>query len=162
MLGKPELLGDLRAVPWLMELTSQSLEQLARIAFIRTLDSGEILFREGEREDNLYIIMEGELALESYVPSRGNLHIFTAGALDVLGWSSLTPIVRQRVATATTCSRVRLLGFNSKELEAYCQTDHSAGYIIMRRLANVVATHLLTTRLQLYDLIVKLEISQVE
>jgi hypothetical protein len=39
------------------------------------------------------------------------------------------------------------LAFNSKLLQQLCDEDHELGYVIMRRLANVVANRLLTTRL---------------
>jgi hypothetical protein len=33
-----------------------------------------------------------------------------------------------------------------------CETDHDLGYVVMRRLANVIAGRLLVTRLQLLDM----------
>ena len=37
-----------------------------------------------------------------------------------------------------------------------CEEDNHIGFVIMRRLANVVATNMLTTKLQLLDLILQL------
>jgi hypothetical protein len=36
-----------------------------------------------------------------------------------------------------------------------CDEDHDLGYLIMKRLANVVASQYLVNRLVLYDLIIK-------
>jgi hypothetical protein len=79
--------------------------------------------------------------------------VYTAEALDIIGWSSMTPIVRQRTAAARVTQSCLLVGFNSKLLQQYCEEDHELGYIIMRRIANVVASRLLTTRLSLLEII---------
>jgi hypothetical protein len=42
--------------------------------------------------------------------------------------------------------------FNADELRKFCEEDHDFGYIFMRRMANVVASRLLTGRLQLLDM----------
>jgi hypothetical protein len=41
----------------------------------------------------------------------------------------------------------------AKALYALCEEDHDLGYLIMKRISNVVASRLLTTRLQLLDMI---------
>jgi hypothetical protein len=46
----------------------------------------------------------------------------------------------------------RLVAFDAGELRRLCDEDHSFGYYVMRRLANVVAGRLMTTRLQLLDM----------
>jgi CRP-like cAMP-binding protein len=79
--------------------------------------------------------------------------VYTAEILDILGWSSMTPIVRQRTASVRATKPCLLLGLNSKLLQQMCEEDHELGYTIMRRLANVVANRLLTTRLCLLDII---------
>jgi hypothetical protein len=38
------------------------------------------------------------------------------------------------------------------KLRQFCEEDHELGYIVMRRMANVVASRLLMTRLQLLDM----------
>jgi CRP-like cAMP-binding protein len=113
------------------------------------------LFREGDREDFMYIILEGQITLEILVPSHGNLFLYTGNPLDILGWSSMTPVVRQRTATGHAVGPVRLLAFDSNALKRLCDEDTCLGYVIMRRMANVVASQLLVTQLVLYDLIMK-------
>lgn len=148
-----DLLQTLRHIPWFADLTLAQLQELASIASLHRIDAGEILFREGDREDSLYILLEGQIVLEIEVPTRGQVAVFTAEMMDILGWSSMTPIVRQRTAQARATQDSLLLGFNSKLLQQLCDEDHQIGYIIMRRLANVVANRLLTTRLCLLDII---------
>jgi CRP-like cAMP-binding protein len=148
-----DLTKTLRRIPWFVDLSQNQLECLSSIATLHELDAGDVLFQEGDREDFLYILLEGQVLLEVEVPTRGKVQMYTAEVLDILGWSSMTPVMRQRTATAQAERRCLLLGFNSKFLQQLCEEDHDLGYIIMRRLANVVANRMMTTRLCLLDMI---------
>lgn len=148
-----DLSKTLRRIPWFAELSQTQLDNLANIATLHEVDAGDVLFHEGDREDYLYILLEGQIVLEIEVPTRGYEPIFTAETLDIIGWSSMTPIVRQRTASARASQRSLLLGFNSKLLQQLCDDDHEFGYVITRRLSNVVAQRLLTMRLSLLEMI---------
>lgn len=145
------LIPTLRHLPWFTSLGSSQIDQLARIATLRRLDSGDYLFHEGDRDDSLYILLEGQVAFEMEVPTRGQMVYFVAEILDILGWSSMTPVVRQRIASAHATQTSLLVGFNSKLLQQLCEDDHEIGYAVYRRLANVVANRLLNMRLCLMD-----------
>jgi len=148
-----DLSKTLRRIPWFADLTQTQLDSLANIATLHEIEIGEILFHEGDREDYLYLLLEGQIVLEVEVPTRGCIPVYTAEILDIIGWSSMTPVVRQRTASARATQSCLLLGFNSKLLQQLCDDDHELGYIVMRRLANVVANRLLTTRLCLLEMI---------
>jgi len=150
----PELISKtLQRIPWFIDLTPVQLESLAQIASLRHLDPGEVLFNEGDSEDGLYIMLEGLVQIEAHVPGHGVLKLHSAEPLDIIGWSALTPVVRQRTATARAEGKSRLVCFNSQILYQLCEDDTSLGYIIMRRIANVAATRLLVTRLRLFEII---------
>jgi CRP/FNR family transcriptional regulator, cyclic AMP receptor protein len=154
MLYQADLMSILQTIPWFLELKGDSLQRLVAIAELRQVGVDCDLFREGEKVDFLYVILEGQIAIEIFVPSRGRVRIFTAEPLDVIGWSSLTPVVRQRTASARALKPSRVLAFHAGALRRLCDEDHDLGYVIMRRIANVTASRLLTTRLQLLDIIV--------
>jgi len=146
---------SLKNIPWFFELKPTSFERLESIADLIDLPAGQILFSEGERAVDFYIILSGQIAIESQVPCHGIVCTFTAGALDVIGWSCLTAFTRQRTSSARAITDCRLIAMNGEALRAMCDEDHDLGYIIMRRLANIIASYMLTTRLHLYDLIVQ-------
>lgn len=154
MLNPVDFLKVLQSIPWFLELKPDSMERLAAIAQICQLAPEETLFQEGDRVNYLYVLLDGEILLTNRVPTHGTLSIYTAQPLDVIGWSSLTPIVRQRTVSAHAVSASNLLAFDGESLRKLCEEDHDLGFVIMRRLANVVASRLLITRLQLLDLIV--------
>lgn len=140
-------------IPWFSELTPLQVERLALISSIRELQSGEELFREGDRADYLYIILSGELILENFIPSVGKHEMTRAEPLDVVGWSSLTPVIRQRASTIRAAETTTLLAIEGDRLAKLCEEDHDLGYFIMRRVANIVASQFLSTQLRLYDMI---------
>jgi CRP/FNR family transcriptional regulator, cyclic AMP receptor protein len=146
-------IDEILNIPWFNELTPVQAERLARIATVRDCQPGVELYREGDRIDNLYVILTGEVMLESYIPSLGKHPLGRGEALDVLGWSCLTPVVRQHTSTARVCLPSRLMVFSGEALNQLIEEDHDLGLTIMRRIANIVATQYLSTRLYLYDII---------
>ncbi|HVP20682.1 MAG TPA: cyclic nucleotide-binding domain-containing protein [Anaerolineaceae bacterium] len=156
MASRADLIEAIQNIPWFVDLTPTQVERLVGIANIRQVAEGELLFREGDREDLMYIILEGQVKLDSYVPSYGPLFVYTADPLDILGWSSMTPVVRQRTASGRALACVKLLTFDSEALRRLCEEDHDLGYLIMKRLSNLVASQYLVNRLALYDLIMRM------
>jgi CRP/FNR family transcriptional regulator, cyclic AMP receptor protein len=144
----------LQHLPWFTGMNPAQLDQLARIATVYNFEPGDLLFCEGDRDDSLYVLLEGQVAMEIEVPTRGQTAYYTAEMLDIIGWSSMTPIVRQRIARARATQASLVIGFNSKLLQQLCDDDHEIGYVVFRRLANVVANRLLTMRLCLMEMIV--------
>jgi CRP-like cAMP-binding protein len=152
MYYQADLLASLRSIPWFVELTSPQLKKLAGIASLCQVKANEYLFLEGGKEDYLYVVLEGQMAVEIHVPTRGCVRIFTAEPLDIVGWSSMTPVVRQRTASARALLPTRLVSLHSESLHKLSDEDHDLGYMIMKRVANVAASRLLTTRLQLLEM----------
>lgn len=150
--SKPELIGELQAIPWFQELSSDHFDTLVEIAKLVEVDTGEELYREGDRQDYVYIVLAGRIASDINVPGRGRCRIYTSEPMDVVGWSGITPVLRQRTASAIAMMPSRLAAFDAVVLRRACEADHDLGYVVMRRLANVVAARLLVTRLQLVDM----------
>lgn len=156
------LLDTLKSIPWFSPLNSKQLERLASISSIQEVSAGTAIFHEGDRVDNVYIILDGQVAVDSVVPGHDTVRVYQAEPLDIVGWSKMTPVIRQRVATTTALKLTHLLVINGDELTGLCEEDSHIGYIVMRRLANVVATNMLTTKLQLLDLIIQLSSDKSE
>ncbi|MFZ2095241.1 MAG: Crp/Fnr family transcriptional regulator [Anaerolineales bacterium] len=152
MKSEQELVSALQAIPWFQVMDGNHFNKLVSIAKIFTFEPGQVIFREGDKEDYLYVVIEGRIAIDISVPGRGRMRILTADAMEVVGWSSVTPVVRQRTAGARAVLPSRLVAFDAIELRKLCDEDHDLGYFVMRRLANVVASRLMTTRLQLLDI----------
>jgi CRP-like cAMP-binding protein len=149
---KVETIKELEKLPWFKEISSDHLQRIAEISHLRHVRAGEVLFREGDNEDYLYIVVEGRVALDIFIPHRGRVRIYTVEPQDVFGWSSVTPVIRRRTAGAVAVVDGLVIAIHSEKLRAACDEDHDLGYIVMRRLTNIVASRLLVTRLQLIDM----------
>lgn len=149
---KAETIKELETIPWFKEISRDHLQKIADIAHLRHVRAGEVLFREGDNEDYLYIVVEGRVALDIFIPHRGRVRIYTVEPQDVFGWSSVTPVIRKRTAGAVAVVDGMVIAIHSEKLRVACDEDHDLGYIVMRRLMNIVASRLLVTRLQLIDM----------
>ena len=149
------LLDALKSIPWFLDFNSKQMDRIAGISSIMDVNAGETIFCEGDRVDNMYIILDGQVEVAMTVPGLGEHRIYVAEALDIIGWSKMTPVVRQRVASTIALCDVTLLEIKGDQLLALCDEDHLVGYIVFRRIANVVATNLLTTKLQLMEMILQ-------
>jgi CRP-like cAMP-binding protein len=152
MTEQQELIGALQSISWFEVMSAEHFNKMVGISKIVKFEAGQSIFHEGDKEDYLYIVLEGRIAIEISIPGRGRIRILTADPMEVVGWSSVTPIVRQRTAGARAVFPSRMLAIDAANLRKLCDEDHSLGYYVMRRLANVVAGRLLTTRLQLLDM----------
>ncbi len=115
------------------------------------MEGGEYLFHQGDKEDYLYILLEGQVAIEVDTPTGERVVLYQAEPVDILGWSSVTPVIRERTASAHALVPSKLLALDAIKLRQLCDEDHQLGYVIMRRLANVIATRLQVTRMELIE-----------
>ncbi len=152
MTPEQELISALQTIPWFQELNPEYFEKLAEISSVIEVDAGEDLFHQGDKQDFLYIILKGRVAIEIAIPGKGRTRIYTAEPTEMLGWSSVTPVVHQRTSSAVTVLPSILIRMSASELQNLCEQNHSLGYLVMRRIANVAASRLLVTRLQLLDI----------
>lgn len=146
-----KLINALQSVPLFQQISEEHFEKILEITSLVEVDAKQELFREGDPEDFLYVVIQGRVAIEMFVPSRGRTRIHTAEPMDEIGWSSVTPVVRRRTAGARAVLPSCLLKIDAVKLRQICDEDCSLGYLIMRRMCNVIASRLLTTRLQLLD-----------
>lgn len=132
------------------ELSLEDLQKVAKLATIERHSAGTILFREGAISDRLFLIGEGNVALDMHVPRRGKIRILTIGPGELLGWSAL--LTDQRMtAMATVVEDATLIAIPGQQLQALCDADRDVGYAVMQRMAVALAHRLLATRLQLLD-----------
>jgi CRP/FNR family cyclic AMP-dependent transcriptional regulator len=138
--------------PWFQSLEPHHLNKLIEIAALLQWSEGEILFTEGDDVDHLYLLVEGRIAIEIYIPDKGRRTILTVGPNDVFGWSSVTPFLRTRTASARASMPSKAVAFDSQALIQACEEDHDLGFHVYRRLSNIIAGRLSATRLQLIDM----------
>ncbi|MGD2078604.1 MAG: cyclic nucleotide-binding domain-containing protein [Chloroflexota bacterium] len=142
----------LRQNPWFHGLTPEHFQKLLAIADLSEWLEGKTIFAEGTQDPRLYLILEGRVAIEKYVPGRGRITLLTLGPNEIFGWSAVVPVIGTRTATARAVALTRAVTFDTVALEQVCDEDHDLGYLVYRRLTNVIAGRLSATRLQLLDM----------
>jgi CRP/FNR family transcriptional regulator, cyclic AMP receptor protein len=140
----------LKNIRFLQDIGDAHLRLVASVAEIKELAPSKIVFREGHKSTFIYLVIQGHVALEIGVPGRGAVRIYTVGAGELLGWSSLlgTDLM---TATARTMDACRLLALDARQTAALCVHEPAMGVEFMRRTALALAKRLEATRLQLLD-----------
>jgi CRP-like cAMP-binding protein len=145
------LLETLQDMDFGQNLKPEHLEKLAAMATEVEFPANATIFHEGELSDKVYLIVDGRVAVEIFVPSRGRVTILTLRNRQTLGWS---PIFENKPNTASGRAMVptKTLALNAKQLRTVCQEDHELGCALGWRVAETIAGRLKATRLQLLDI----------
>jgi CRP-like cAMP-binding protein len=150
-MDQSELRQTLRVLQFSARLSQPSAEKLAALMTACEFPAGAVLFEEGDDNPWLYLITEGEIALDMCVPARGCTRIMTLGRGDLLAWSALLGDGRM-TASAVALSPAKLLAASAAEVSALCTADAAFGCEVMRGVALALSKRLVATRLQLLDL----------
>ena len=70
-------------------LSPANLMKLVSIAEFIELQSGQYLFREGQENHKVFVLLEGQLDLTMTVPGRGPTRILTLGPGELVAWSAI-------------------------------------------------------------------------
>jgi CRP/FNR family transcriptional regulator, cyclic AMP receptor protein len=136
--------------PVFKDLDPEQLELIAGCATNTVFAAGDRLFREGDQADAFFLIRHGLVALDAYVPNRGQLTMETVGPGEIVGWSWLVPPYRWHF-TGRAVELVRAVQFDGACLRGKCDNDPVLGYDLVNRFAQVLVSRLQATRLQLMD-----------
>jgi CRP/FNR family transcriptional regulator, cyclic AMP receptor protein len=101
--------------------------------------------------NHFHIIRHGRVALQIFVPHRGEMTFQTLSDSDVLGWSWFVPPYRRHF-NAQALESTRALAFDAACLRKKCEEDHDLGYELMRRFVTVIVERLQTARIQMTDM----------
>ncbi len=148
----PELvLKTLQSFKLTEGLTMEQLETLSAISSEIVFSEGQTIFREADVGEFVYLIVEGQVALEIYIPSQGRITILTVGPGQLLGWSSLFPSTN-KTASGRAMTSTQAVAINAAQLREALEQDHDMGYLLLWRISEVISDRLKATRLQLLDI----------
>jgi CRP/FNR family transcriptional regulator, cyclic AMP receptor protein len=132
-------------------LSTEQIEKFVDASQLVELSVGELLFREGQIDNHLYVMMDGQVDLVMQVRHRGSQRILSLGSGDLVAWSALLG------SGVMTCSAIclrdaRLIAINAHTVLERMEQDSEFGYHFMRMVSFALAQRLTATRLQLLDL----------
>ena len=125
----------LRTVEILQGLTESELESIVWIFQEENLPEAMSLCEEGARADQLYILEQGSVWIDS--KKMGQLNVNTPG--KIVGWSFLVPPYRY-TASAQTTSPSRFLVIKSPDFYYLIHKEPKLGVKVMDNLAQIMAS----------------------
>lgn len=140
----------LREHPFFKDAPDLLFPVIAGCASNTLFSKDEFLFHEGEEAKKVYLIRDGSVSIEMYIPGRGHVPVDTVKADEVLGWSWLVPPYHWHF-NARAAETVRAIELDGECLRQKCEEDHEIGYQLLKRFSHVMSQRLQATRLQLMD-----------
>ncbi len=146
-----DLKNILAAHPFFQGLKEEYFTLIVGCASNVRVDADQMILREGEEANQFYLIRSGTVSIQVMTPNKGPVIIQTLHEGDILGWSWLVaPFTWHFDAKAVELTR--LIALDGKCLRTKCENDHSLGYELMKRFADIMTKRLESTRLQLLDI----------
>ena len=136
--------------PFFAGLSPEVIGFLTRCASEQQIQPGEVLFRQGERARQFYLIRNGRIVIEIPAITGPTLQVQSLGADQILGWSWLIPPYKwnfqARAEVPTT-----LLVFDGDAVRDHCEAESNFGYPLLKRFAALMAERLEVARQKLMD-----------
>ncbi len=136
--------------PFLAGMSPAQLSVLRGCASQRSYREAGFMTREGQPATELFLILEGQVAVETRVDKGGRLRLETLDGPEVLGWSWLVEPY-EWAFDSRALTPVQVVALNGACLRDFCRADHELGYELLMRVARVIEHRLQSTRLQLLD-----------
>ncbi len=134
-------------------LKLDELKDIAEIAKVEEFEQGESIFKEGDKAEKIYMVLEGRVAIEitAYPGKRVSVYTMTKGSF--FGYPSL--LRTRKFTTAARClDKVKVVVIVADELvDKIFKKDCRRGYLVMKKTAELIAQKLSDTRMQLLSLL---------
>ena len=134
--------------PFFHNMKREHIAVVATNAFEMEFKSGEFLIHEEEPANRFFLIERGKIAIEAHQHGPISVELEELGAGDVLGWSWLFPPFTWHLR-ARAIEPTKVIVLNAAHLLRVAENDHSFGYEIMKRVAQIIIHRLQAARRQL-------------
>ncbi|MFQ6090880.1 MAG: Crp/Fnr family transcriptional regulator, partial [Candidatus Bipolaricaulia bacterium] len=154
----------LQRVELFADLAEEELGEIAAVCRQEACEPGTLLFREGETAQDLFIVVDGQVALEMGVElwpgaplQQMRVEVATRG--EVIGWSALiSPHILTR--SARCIMQTKLIAVPGEELRRLLDRHPQVGYKVLDRIAHLVGSRLRDTRNKLTEFLRKEELAR--
>jgi len=116
-------------------LNSSTLEKLVSLAKRENHPAGATLYRPGDAAEDFYVLDSGRVEFQIGRDPAG----FMLKKGEVFGWAALLESHPQRIASARVLESATVLRINGKQALGVLESDAASGYVVMRRLAGLIA-----------------------
>ena len=136
--------------PFTADVSDEERQMLANLATIRVYEPDELLITEGRPATAFYLVVDGLVALELFVPGSGVRRLQTVEGGSAVGWSWMLAPYRWEF-DARALQQTNVIVMDADRLRALLDRECCLGLHVVRKLLGVVAERLKATRLQLLD-----------
>lgn len=134
--------GDgLPAVQFFSGLNGEEKGKVVALGRSKSFERDATICAEGEESKSLYVIEEGQAAVESAFGRAMRVPIVILSAGDAFGWSTLVPPYRL-TATVVSITRVKVLVIDREKLFGLMHSDPQLGVKIMQNISGAIARRL--------------------
>jgi CRP/FNR family cyclic AMP-dependent transcriptional regulator len=143
MITNPQQFGDesmsvvkvLQQVELFRGLSLEQLEQVGKIAQEEKFSLSDVICRQGDRADKLYIISSGQVEI-SVSHQNGHVEpVVYLGAGQVVGEMTLVDAGRRSASVIAVEEGTVVYSIPNEVFSHLCETDTAIGYLIMRNIA---------------------------
>ncbi|GAA2626215.1 Crp/Fnr family transcriptional regulator [Paractinoplanes durhamensis] len=143
---------DLLAVhDFVADLPGDWIHRLAACGHPVYYGAGHRLFREDGTADRFWLLHKGEVAIDFYVPGRGDIVIEKVGPRTLIGWSWLNVPYRWQFG-AVVAEDIRAVEFDAAAVRNLINEDPEFGRELTTRILRVTAERLQASRHRLVEL----------
>lgn len=133
-------------------LTEREQRFLSTMVYERVYDTGEPIFRQGDRGFGLYIIAKGTVAIRTQGEGSEQILVTKLTRGSFFGELSLLEMENLRSASAIALEKTVLIGFFKPDLKEILDRKPAMGVKILQQLALVLGTRLIETTGRLTEL----------
>ncbi len=128
---------DLKQFVMLSYLSDDMLKKLLSITEILLFDKNEMVFRQGEKAERLYLLKKGLILLEHRISDKITIALSSIKPRYSFGWSAM--LDEEYFSSDAICPEHCIVySFKASWLKEIMEADHSLGFIISQRLLYVV------------------------
>jgi CRP-like cAMP-binding protein len=132
--GSPErVVSFFRSIPLFSDLSPEQIVEVLRVCEIQTFRAGEILAREGDAADAMYIIERGEVAITKATLGGDDVRVAYLGDGSVVGEMALI-MGSPRTATVEAIAETRVYRVPGRDFDALRRQRSVAAYKILGKL----------------------------
>ena len=146
---------QLQDSPFFEAIESRHLDYLCTIAKRKTFTQGELLVKQDDPAEWLYLLCGGRIKLfflkKSAENQTGENQVLIRNISDpgsVIGWSAMVEPYHYR-DSAEASMETEVLGFERETLEAYAKENSDFGIVLMERILWLLGNRLRETRIRL-------------
>ena len=123
-------------------IAAGTIESLTALAKRESFAPGAMLYRPGDPADDFFVLDSGRVEFLVGRVDHAAPDGFILRKGEVFGWAALLDGYAARIASARCLEESALLRINGKAALAVLERDPAAGFVVMRRLAALIARYL--------------------